>query len=74
MLDWAPASIRVARITRPKCACRACGTLHQAPAPERVLAGGLVTHGLIVAFPDHATRAVQLERLAEWLLDRASVR
>ena len=47
MLDWVPASIRVVRITRPKCACRACGTLHQAPAPERVLAGGLATPGLI---------------------------
>ena len=47
MLDWVPASIRVVRITRPKCACRACGTLYQAPAPERVLAGGLATPGLI---------------------------
>ena len=47
MLDWIPAQIRVVRITRPKCACRACGTLHQAPAPERVLAGGLATPGLI---------------------------
>ncbi len=47
MLDWVPASIRVLRITRPKKACRCCGTLHQAPAPERVLAGGLATPGLI---------------------------
>jgi transposase len=47
MLDWVPASIRVVRITRPKKACRCCGTLHQAPAPERVLAGGLATPGLI---------------------------
>ena len=35
MLDWVPASIRVLRITRLKKACRCCGTLHQAPAPER---------------------------------------
>ncbi|MGI4793734.1 MAG: IS66 family transposase, partial [Janthinobacterium lividum] len=48
MLDWIPAQIRVVRITRPKRACRCCGTLHQAPAPERVLAGGLATPGLIV--------------------------
>ena len=47
MLDWIPAQIRVVRITRPKRACRCCGTLHQAPAPERVLAGGLATPGLI---------------------------
>ncbi len=47
MLDWIPAQIRVVRITRPKRACRCCGTLHQAPAPERVLAGGLATPGLL---------------------------
>jgi len=47
MLDWIPAQLRVVRVTRPKCACRACGTLLQAPAPERVLAGGLATPGLI---------------------------
>ena len=47
MLDWVPAQIRVVRITRPKRACRCCGTLHQAPAPDRVLAGGLATSGLI---------------------------
>ncbi|MGI4795731.1 MAG: IS66 family transposase [Janthinobacterium lividum] len=47
MLDWIPAQIRVIRITRPKQACRCCGTLHQAPAPERVLAGSLATPGLI---------------------------
>ena len=47
MLDWVPAHLRVVRVTRPKCACRACGTLLQAPAPERVLAAGLATPGLI---------------------------
>lgn len=47
MLDWVPASVRVVRIKRPKCACRACGTLHQAPAPERVAEGCLATPGLI---------------------------
>ncbi|MBS1084380.1 IS66 family transposase [Gluconobacter kondonii] len=48
MLDWVPASVRVVRINRPKCACRACGTLHQAPAPERIAEGCLATPGLIV--------------------------
>ncbi len=47
MLDWVPASIRVLRVTRPKCACRACGTLHQALAPARIVPGGLATPGLV---------------------------
>ena len=47
MLDWVPAQVRVLRIRRPKCACRACGTLQQAPAPERLLARGLATPGLV---------------------------
>jgi hypothetical protein len=40
-LDWIPAQLRVVRTTRPKYACRACKTVVQAPAPERVIAGGL---------------------------------
>lgn len=47
MLDWVPASVRVVRINRPKCACRACGTLQQAPALERVAEGCLATPDLI---------------------------
>lgn len=47
MLDWVPASVRVIRIKRPKHGCRACGTIHQAPAPERVIAKGMATPGLI---------------------------
>lgn len=47
MLDWAPAQVRVLRVVRPKLACRACGTLHQAPAPGRVLAKGLATPALV---------------------------
>ncbi|MGI4958020.1 MAG: IS66 family transposase, partial [Janthinobacterium lividum] len=55
---WIPAQIRVVRITRPKRACRCCGTLHQAPAPERVLAGRLATpgpsaHVLVSRYCDH---------------------
>src|SRR5262249_43311792 len=41
MLDWVPAKFRVIRICRPKYGCRACGTVSQAPAPERPIAGGL---------------------------------
>jgi hypothetical protein len=35
------------RICRPRCGCRACGTIHQAPAPERPIAKGLATPGLL---------------------------
>lgn len=47
MLDWVPAQIGVIRIRRPKYGCRACGTIHQAPAPERPIAKGMATPGLI---------------------------
>jgi hypothetical protein len=38
MLDHVPARLRVIRIRRPRYGCRACGTIHQAPAPERPIA------------------------------------
>ena len=47
MLDWVPASVRIIRIRRPKHGCRSCGTIHQAPAPERLIAKGMATPGLI---------------------------
>ncbi len=47
MLDWIPAQLRVVRIMRPKYACRTCGTVRQAPAPERPIAGGLATPALL---------------------------
>ena len=47
MLDWVPAQLRVVRIRRPKYGCRACGTIHQAPAPERPIAKGLASPGLL---------------------------
>jgi transposase len=47
MLDWVPAQLRVIRINRPKYGCRTCGTMHQAPAPERPIAGGLATPALL---------------------------
>ena len=58
MLDWVPASLRVVRIRRPKYGCRGCGTIHQAPAPERTIAKGLATPSLhaqvlIAKYCDH---------------------
>lgn len=47
MLDWVPAQLRVLRIRRPKYGCRACGTIHQAAAPERAIAKGLATPALL---------------------------
>jgi transposase len=47
MLDWVSAQLRVIRTTRPKYACRSCETVVQAPAPERVIAGGLATPALL---------------------------
>ncbi|MFG1402051.1 IS66 family transposase zinc-finger binding domain-containing protein [Xanthobacter sp. V8C-5] len=47
MLDWVPAQLRVIRITRPKYACRVCESVTQAPAPERLIAGGLATPALL---------------------------
>jgi transposase len=47
MLDWVPAQLRVIRICRPKYGCRTCGTVRQAPAPERPIAGGLATPALL---------------------------
>ena len=47
MLDFLPAQLRVLRIRRAKYGCRTCGTIHQAPAPERPIAKGLATPGLL---------------------------
>ena len=47
MLDHVPARLQVIRICRPKYGCRACGTIHQAPAPERPIAKGLASPGLL---------------------------
>ena len=56
MLDWVPAQLRVLRIARPKYACRACGTIAQAPAPERPIAGGMATPALLAACWAHTRR------------------
>jgi transposase len=47
MLDHVPARLRVIRICRPRYGCRSCGTIHQAPAPERPIAKGLASPGLL---------------------------
>lgn len=47
MIDYVPAQLRVLRIRRPKYACRGCGTLHQAPAPEKPIAKGMATPAML---------------------------
>ena len=50
--------LRVLRIRRPRYGCRTCGTIHQAPAPERPIAKGLASpallaHVLVAKYCDH---------------------
>src|SRR5271156_5274854 len=50
-LDMIPARFKVIVTRRPKYACRACeGEVAQAPAPERLIEGGLPTENLIAAY------------------------
>ncbi len=59
-LDVVPAQFRVLVVRRPKYACRSCtGTLVQAPAPPRLIEGGLptealVAHVIVAKYADHA--------------------
>jgi transposase len=46
-LDFVPARLRVLRIRRPKYGCPTCGTIHQAAAPERPIAKGMASPGLL---------------------------
>lgn len=47
-LDVVPAQVRVLVVRRPKYACRACqDVVVQAPAPARLIEGGLPTDGLV---------------------------
>jgi len=58
-LDVIPLQFRVLVIRRPKYACRACpGTVVQAPAPPRLIEGGLptealVAHVIVAKYADH---------------------
>ncbi len=47
MLHWIPGQLRVLKVIRPKWACRPCNTVHQQPAPPRVVTGGLATPALV---------------------------
>jgi len=74
MLDHVPARLRVIRICRPRYGCRACGTIHQAPAPERPIAKGLATpallaHVIVSKYCDHLPRYRQSQIFARQGVD-----
>jgi transposase len=57
-LDIVPAQFRVLVVRRPKYACRACENVVQAPAPARLIEGGLPTEAtvaqvLVSKYADH---------------------
>jgi transposase len=48
MLDYVPEHLRVLVIRRPRYGCRGCGEkVVQAPAPDRVITGGMATEALV---------------------------
>ncbi len=69
-LDVIPAQFRVLVTRRPKLACRACaGVVVQAPAPPRLIEGGLpteatVAHVLVSRYADHLPLYRQAQILA----------
>jgi len=80
-LDVIPAQFRVLVTRRPRYACRRCsGAVVQAPAPERVVPGGLPTEALIAQvvvskFGDHVPfyRQAEIYRRQGIALDRATL-
>ena len=80
-LDVIPAQFRVLVTHRPKYACRACeGQVVQAPAPARLIEGGLpteamVAHVLVAKYADHMPLYRQCQGLArqEIQIDRSTL-
>jgi transposase len=80
-LDVIPAQHRVLVTRRPKYACRACsGAVVQAPAPERLIKGGLpteamVAHVLVSKYAWHLPLYRQAQMLASQgiVIDRATL-
>ncbi|HET8728828.1 MAG TPA: IS66 family transposase [Alphaproteobacteria bacterium] len=80
-LDVIPARVRVILTRRPKYACRACAEgVVQAPAPERLIPGGLpteamVAHLLVSKYADHLPlyRQAQIYARQGLMLDRSTL-
>jgi transposase len=80
-LDVIPAQFRVIVTKRPKLACRACpGTVVQAPAPARLIEGGIpteamVAHVAVSRYADHQPLYRQAQIMARQgvILDRSTL-
>jgi transposase len=80
-LDVIPTQFRVVVTRRPKLACRACeGVIVQAPAPARLIEGGvpteaLVAHVLVARYADHLPLYRQAQMMARQgvALDRSTL-
>jgi transposase len=79
-LDIVPAQLRVLVVRRPKYACRACEAVVQAPAPARVIEGGLPTDALVAQvlvskYADHLPlyRQAQIYARQGITLDRSTL-
>jgi transposase len=80
-LDVVPAQFRVLVVRRPKYACRSCsGTVVQAPAPPRLVEGGLptealVAHVIVAKYANHLPlyRQVQIYARQGIGLDRSTL-
>ena len=69
ILDWILGRFRVLRHVRPKCSCRQCETIAQAPAPSLPVrrgraSPGLLAHVLVSKYADHLPLYRQAEILA----------
>src|SRR3569833_858523 len=80
-LDVIPAQYRVIVTRRPKLACRACtGTVEQAPAPARLIEGGMPTEALVAQvavarYADHQPlyRQSQMMQLQCVIIERSTL-
>ncbi len=80
-LDVTPARFKVLVVRRPKYACRSCeGAVVQAPAPERLIEGGLPTEALVAhvvvgKYADHLPlyRQAQIYARQGMPLDRSTL-
>ena len=79
-LDIVPAQFRVLVVRRPKYACRACENVVQAPAPARLIEGGLPTEAtvaqvLVSKYADHLPlyRQAQIYARQGLNLDRSTL-
>jgi transposase len=66
-LDVVPAQFRVLVTRRPKYACRACSeAVVQAPAPARLIEGGLPTEATMLTRNDHGRCGYRGRRTQRW--------